>query len=182
MLNWIFRRTSHDRNAHDLYGSIVTIYRHPSLYSHLNVADTLEMRFELLMLHMFAILRWLNGFGDETGKLRQSLVDSFFADIETTSRQVGVGDFSVPKKMRKLAAVFAHRMEAYNIAADQKKNRNLRELLNQVFYSGEKKSSRDATKLVRYLERLLDRLNLTQLDDVIANPSILENLVDPERV
>ena len=61
MLTWITRRAERRTNAHDLYGSIVALSRSASIYAMLQVPDTVEGRFEILVLHMFACLERLNG-------------------------------------------------------------------------------------------------------------------------
>jgi cytochrome b pre-mRNA-processing protein 3 len=44
------------------------------------------------------------------------LTDRFAADMETVLREVGVGDLSIPKRMRKLAASSAALLQAYERA------------------------------------------------------------------
>ncbi|MFQ5626702.1 MAG: ubiquinol-cytochrome C chaperone family protein, partial [Methyloligellaceae bacterium] len=88
MLNWIARRARAKRNAHDLYGSIVALSRTPAIYDTLNVPDTAEGRFEILVLHIFVCLERMNG---KAALLAQDIVNLFFADMDTTSRELGVG-------------------------------------------------------------------------------------------
>jgi cytochrome b pre-mRNA-processing protein 3 len=56
MFSWITSRTRRRRNAQKIYGSIVALSRTPALYSDYGVPDTVEGRFEILVLHMFAAL------------------------------------------------------------------------------------------------------------------------------
>ncbi len=120
MLNWITARMRRKRIAHNLYDSIVALSRSRVLYADLGLPDTVEGRFELLAFHLFACLDRLSRSGIETGHMAQDLVDIFFADMDSTSRQLGVGDTAVPKKMRQLAAVFEERMTLYREAAGKK--------------------------------------------------------------
>lgn len=154
MLNRILKRSNDVRNAHEIYGSIVTMTRAPALYSDIGVPDTLEKRFELLMLHMFIFLTRLNERKDDAAALRQSLVDCFFEDVEATSRQVGVGDLSVPKKMRQMAAVFSGRMNDYKVAMSGDNADEGRALLKEIFDDGQT-AALDVEALQSYVSELL---------------------------
>ncbi len=165
MLTWITRRAERKANAHNLYGSIVTLTRTPALYDVLKVPDTIEGRFEILVLHIFACLERLNG---EAAPLAQDIVDMFFADMDTTSRELGVGDMAVPKKMRKLAAVFEERMTAYKSALEDSSNKILMTELQNNFFVGKKASANGADGLVRYIRHLRQILDNTSLEDLVA--------------
>jgi len=101
------KRRSNRTNAARLYGSIVAQARLPVFYQELGVPDTLEGRFLVLSLHLFAVLQRLKAEGPRALALAQELTDRFSADMDTVLREIGVGDLSVPKKMRGLAATSA---------------------------------------------------------------------------
>ena len=86
--------------------------RLPVFYQGLGVPDTLEGRFLVLSLHLFALLQKLKEEGPQARALAQALTDRFSADMETVLREVGVGDLTVPKKMRGLAAASASLLDA----------------------------------------------------------------------
>jgi cytochrome b pre-mRNA-processing protein 3 len=108
-INW--RRA--DANAEKLYGAIVAQARLPVFYQALAVPDTLEGRFVALSLHLFAILHRLKRQGAEAQSLAQQLSDRFSDDMETVLREIGVGDLSIPKKVRGLAASSARLLADY---------------------------------------------------------------------
>jgi cytochrome b pre-mRNA-processing protein 3 len=96
-----------------LYGAIVAQARLPVFYQSFGVPDTLQGRFILLSLNLFAVLRRLKAEGTEAHDLAQKLVDQFSADMETVLREMGVGDLSIPKKVRGLAASSAALLQSY---------------------------------------------------------------------
>jgi cytochrome b pre-mRNA-processing protein 3 len=106
--NW--RRA--DADAAKLYGAIVAQARLPVFYQALAVPDTLEGRFLVLSLHLFAVLHRLKQQDAEAQSLAQALSDRFSGDMETVLREIGVGDLSIPKKVRGLAASNAALFEA----------------------------------------------------------------------
>lgn len=87
--------------------------RHPVLYAGWAVPDTLDGRFDMITLHTFLVLERLKG---EAPDFRQALVDELFRDMDRSLREMGVGDLSVGKKVRKMAEVFYGRVAAYDAA------------------------------------------------------------------
>lgn len=111
ILKHLFRRSpAPERKA---YEAIVAAARHPAFYADWGVADTLDGRFDMIALHTFLVLDRLKG--EEPG-FRQALVDELFRDMDRSLREMGVGDLSVGKKVRKMAEVFYGRVAAYDAA------------------------------------------------------------------
>jgi cytochrome b pre-mRNA-processing protein 3 len=98
-------------DAAKLYGAIVAQARLPVFYQALEVPDTLEGRFLVLSLNLFAVHRRIKAEGEPARGLAQDLADRFTADMETVLREIGVGDLSVPKKVRGVAAAHAGLLE-----------------------------------------------------------------------
>lgn len=105
-----------DLGAQKLYGAIVAQARLPVFYQAFGVPDTLEGRFVVLSLNLFAVLHRLKADGGEAQALAQELIDQFSADMETVLREIGVGDISIPKKVRRLAASSAGLLQSYEEA------------------------------------------------------------------
>lgn len=102
-----------------LYAAIVAAARQERFYAEWQVPDNLDGRFDMLVLHMFLTLDRLRHFGAESNVLRQALTDRFFAEMDAALREVGVGDISVGKKVRKMAEAFFGRVAAYTQGMDQ---------------------------------------------------------------
>ena len=100
-----------------IYGMIVTQAREPLFYRDLGVPDTVNGRFDLLLLHLWMVLRRLRSLAG--GKeLAQALFDHFCADMDANLREMAVGDLAVPKKMQALGEAFYGRSAAYDMALD----------------------------------------------------------------
>ena len=112
MLTWLTSRRQHQKTAQKLYGRIVAQARNPWFYSHLGVPDTLEGRFEMLVLHMYLVLDRLRT-SESCAPLAQALVDDFFEDLDVIHRELGVSDLKVPKRMYRTAGVFYARLDDY---------------------------------------------------------------------
>ncbi len=97
-----------------LYEAIVAAARHVRFYEDMRVADSIDGRFEMIVLHLFLVLNRLKGEGVED--LRQKLTDEFFADMDRSLRELGVSDVAVGKKVRKIAESYFGRVTAYDRA------------------------------------------------------------------
>jgi cytochrome b pre-mRNA-processing protein 3 len=98
-----------------IYGTIVTQAREPLFYRDLGVPDTVNGRFDLLLLHLWMVLRRLKPL-EAGGRLCQALFDRFCDDMDGNLREMGVGDLTVPKRMRAFGEAFYGRAAAYDLA------------------------------------------------------------------
>lgn len=114
------RERSANRAISDaLYAAIVAAARQEALYSAWNVPDTPLGRFEMLSLHMFLFQHRLRGEEGPSREVAQTLIDDFFAEVDNSLRELGIGDAGVPKRVKKLARMFYGRTAAYADALDR---------------------------------------------------------------
>ncbi len=99
-----------------LYAAAVEQARSAVLYTKYHVPDTIEGRFEMITLHVYLVLRCLKGGEAGASKVGQKLFDAMFQNMDDSLRELGVGDLSVGKKIRKLAENFYGRVGAYEDA------------------------------------------------------------------
>ncbi|WP_336488510.1 ubiquinol-cytochrome C chaperone family protein [Methylobacterium nigriterrae] len=112
------RGDSRRRAIETLHLRINEASRRPPLYTQLGVPDTVEGRFECLTLHVILALRRLNRLPPPAADVAQDLVNSVFLQLDASLRELGVGDFGVPKRMKKLGAAFYGRAGHYDAALD----------------------------------------------------------------
>jgi cytochrome b pre-mRNA-processing protein 3 len=98
-----------------LYEAIVAGARQPHFYRSLGVADTVEGRFDLLILHVYLVVARLK---QAEPALCQSLIDRFCEDMDGNLREMGVGDLGVGKRVRRMAEALTGRLHAYESATD----------------------------------------------------------------
>ena len=102
------------RPAERLYQSILKASRQPNLYTEFEVRDHLDGRFDMLCLHISLLMGRLRMLPENVHKpLNQELFDRFFADMDFTLREMGVGDLGVGKRVRKMSEAFMGRLLAY---------------------------------------------------------------------
>lgn len=113
MLRNLFRQRPDERQGDALYALAVEQARQPAFYTSLGVADRIDARFELYTLHVLILFLRLKQDGERGEVAAQKLFDVYISSLDHTLRELGVGDVSVGKKMRKLGESLYGRMSAY---------------------------------------------------------------------
>lgn len=113
-------RSKRGAAARDLYRTVVEQARDPVFYRDFGVPDTLDGRFEMILLHMVLVLGRLRREGEDGAALGQALFDTMIVDMDRSLREMGVGDLSVSRRIKVMGQAFYGRAKAYGtaIAAD----------------------------------------------------------------
>jgi cytochrome b pre-mRNA-processing protein 3 len=119
MLQRLFRKKSIKIAARAIYDQLSAAAREPRLYGPGRVADSPDGRFELLALHSAILFSRLSKRGEQADETAQEVFDILFSAMDHALRELGVGDISVGKRIRKLAESFYGRMAVYNDALAQ---------------------------------------------------------------
>jgi cytochrome b pre-mRNA-processing protein 3 len=112
MLQNLFR-TRRDRSGEALYEHAVRQARDPRFYTRLGVADRIDARFELYTLHVLLLTMRLRDGDEREAEAGQQLFDVYVSALDNALRELGVGDISVGKKMRRLGEALYGRMTAW---------------------------------------------------------------------
>jgi cytochrome b pre-mRNA-processing protein 3 len=102
MLKWWFGRDA--GHAQRLYASASDWARQPHLYADLRVADTVDGRMAMLLLHLTILIERLGRAGLKGQELSLIVTEAFVEHMDDTFRHIGVGDLAVPRKVKKAAA------------------------------------------------------------------------------
>lgn len=98
-----------------LYRTCIAAMRRPAFYEAGGVPDTMEGRFDLLLLHVWLVMRHLPSV-TAPDSLRQQLFDLMFADMDRNLREMGIGDMGIPKRMKPMLGGFYGRTRHYEEA------------------------------------------------------------------
>jgi cytochrome b pre-mRNA-processing protein 3 len=149
-----FQARSQGRTIGDLYGAIVAQARTAAFYTSYGVPDTVQGRFDLIVLHLVLVLaRFGRDYGTTRG-IGQKLFDAFCRDLDGNLREMGVGDLAVPKQMRRFGEAFYGRQAAYLEALVAPDERELENALARNILQGAG-SDRGAVRLARYARTAL---------------------------
>ncbi|MDO9587108.1 MAG: ubiquinol-cytochrome C chaperone family protein [Brevundimonas sp.] len=113
MLQNLFRPRVRGRLGEALYERAVRQARDPAFYTTLAVADRIDARFELYTLHVLLLVMRLRDEGDRGAEAGQDLFNTYVSALDHALRELGVGDVSVGKKMRKLGEALYGRMTTW---------------------------------------------------------------------
>jgi cytochrome b pre-mRNA-processing protein 3 len=120
LLDRLFKPRAAQSAGRALYARAVEQSRSPDLYADLGAPDTAEGRFEIYSLHVVLLLDRMRGHGGALGEtardVSQALFDTYLKDLDHALRELGVGDLSVGRKMRKLGEAFYGRGKSYEAA------------------------------------------------------------------
>lgn len=146
-----------------LYSAAARQARQPAFYRDLGVADTGEGRFELYSLHVALIVLRLRGQGKTAAETAQHLFDAFIRALDDALREMGVGDLSVGKKMRRLGEAFYGRVRSYEEALERLPDHSaLEALLGRTVLEGG--SIAGAPALADYVARAAAGLDAVTLE------------------
>lgn len=165
MIFGLFRGNANRKLIGSLHGDIVKAARDPALFTDYEIEDTLEGRFESLVLHAALVLRRLKQLPPPGPDIAQDLADTLFRHFDIALREIGVADTRVPKRMKVMAEAFLGRAVIYLEAMARLPLEGplaLSQALSRNVYAGR----RDGDRLARYvvgLDAALAQMTLAQI-------------------
>src|SRR5882757_8153797 len=143
---------------------IVAQAREPLFYRAMGVPDTVNGRFDMVLLHLWMVLRRLRT-AEGGADLSQALFDHFCGDMDDNLREMGVGDLTVPKRMQKFGEAFYGRTAAYDKALAAGRDALADALARNILNSPD--PSR-AASLCNYVEEAVARMTTVERSAVEA--------------
>ena len=163
-------RTQPRRTASELYGRVVAQSREPWFYGDLGVPDTPEGRLEMVLLHVTLVLHRLKAEGSAVEPVARALAEAFVTDMDDCLREMGVGDMTVAKKVKKAAAALFDRTRDYEHALASPTDDALGGLMTTHLVGAANVSA--AGRLAAYARTSSDRL--AGLDGAALQAGVLE--------
>ena len=109
--------TSSQSQTRDLidsfYSKIVNVSRNKTFYNNLLVPDTIDGRYDLLLLFSIILTFNLSKCGLIGRDLSQNLFDKIFLDLDLSLRELGAGDAGVHIKIKQMINLYMGRQQAY---------------------------------------------------------------------
>jgi cytochrome b pre-mRNA-processing protein 3 len=151
MIFQLFRRSPQTRIIAALYGTIVAQARAPVFYQTYGVPDTVNGRFEMLVLHVVILLNRLRAEPGPVGALGQGIFDYFCSDMDGNLREMGVGDLAVPANMRRIGEAFYGRQAAYEATLAGSDPSALAQVLGRTIFEVDQVTNTGAHRLAAYV-------------------------------
>ena len=148
------------------YDNVVSLARNKDLYIEGGVPDTIDGRFELIILHCHLFIKRLISSGNEEIFFSQTLINYMITDFDRSLREIGVGDLSVGKKIKFMVSAYYGRANAYDRAI--KDNKTLEDVLKKNLYGTIKPKTEEIIYMKKYIKNFLNTLNSTKNNKVKA--------------
>ena len=108
-----FKKKKYETISNDIYQKIVNFSRNKIFYTKYGVPDTIDGRFDLLVLITIIVVHRLSKIKNEGSELSQMIFDIVFKDLDYSLRELGAGDVSVANNMKKLISSYMGRQKIY---------------------------------------------------------------------
>lgn len=165
-LRQLFRTRPEKAAGRRLYAAAVAQARHLRFYADWGVSDTPTGRFDLIALHGFLVLHRLQA--DPAARpLAQSFCDAVVEDMDRNLREMGTGDLSVGKKVKRLMEGFYGRLGAYEEAL-QAGDDVLISVLKRNLYGAATPAEGQLRAMARYVRQAAEAMARQPMDRLSA--------------
>lgn len=156
----------YEEAALSLYGLIVAQARQPYFYRELKVADSVEGRYDMIIIHAFLLFHRLKNEDDEARQLGQVVFDTMFKDLDQSLREMGVGDMGVGPRIKKMAASFYGRLKAYDKALEEEENSVLEQAIARNVFNKTDPDRRVLEHLGQYMKNNVELLKSMSVESI----------------
>ena len=165
----LFRNKERDAQISRLYDQILAQSRDPAFFIDGGVPDTVEGRTDMMLLHLFLLMHRLGGEQGDIHELARGVCDRFFTELDRAMREMGVGDLTVPKKMRKIADIYTGCSSSYGNALHKPDDEELTQVLLRNVYARDEARLPQARALAGYVRRASKALADASLANLASN-------------
>lgn len=116
LLSRLFGERKERARLDPLYRTIVARGRDPTWYREGRVPDTVDGRFDMIASVLALVLIRLEREGNSARTVSVLLTESFIDDMDSSLRQIGIGDFVVGKHVGRLMGALGGRLDAFRSA------------------------------------------------------------------
>jgi cytochrome b pre-mRNA-processing protein 3 len=161
-LKTLFGQRDERARLRPLYEACVALAREPAWYRDGGVADTLDGRFAMVAAVTALVLLRLEAERDGTKRESVLLTETFIDDMDSSLREVGIGDFVVGKHVGRLVSALGGRLGAFREAE------SLKEPVRRNVFGGEAPDEAKLIFVTERLEALREWLRALPLDRLLA--------------
>ena len=149
----LFKSRIHTDIAHNLYSAILLQARLPVFYTQYGVPDTVDGRFDMIVLHAHILFNRMKDGTEEDQDISQAVFDLMFADMDQNLREMGVGDVGVSKRIKVMAEAFYGRATAYADGLRQEDDQILAAALKRNLYRNANSTDAQISAITAYVRQ-----------------------------
>jgi cytochrome b pre-mRNA-processing protein 3 len=152
-----------------VYAVVAQQARHPAFYLSYEVPDTVDGRFEMVVLQAYILFRRLKGQGEAIDRLTQATYDVMFRELDLALREMGAADLGVGRRIKHMAESMNGRIQFYDqgLAANDG-DASLAAALRRNLYGTVDPTEDSLARMVRYLKAAITALEGQQIERIAA--------------
>ena len=163
--------------AVNLYRLIVKQSRKSEFYLSLKVPDTIDGRFELIILHFFLLERTFDKKIKKDQLIYKELLEIMYKDFDMSLREIGVGDLSVGKKIYQMTEAFSGRLFAYRKFNNKKNFSSMGTTIKRNIYGTVNNIDEKYVEIIKsYITDSMEHIDKSKIYKVSENSSIFIDL------
>ena len=162
----LFKSRKHSDVAHTLYSAILIQARLPVFYTNFGVQDTVDGRFDMIVLHAHILFNRLKEGTAEDQDISQAVFDLMFADMDQNLREMGVGDTGVSIRVKAMAEAFYGRATAYADGLREDDDTILIAALKRNLYRNSKANDEQIEGIAKYVRHQVTHLDSQNLEEL----------------
>ena len=172
-LKSLFGPSKLDQDAHTLYGLVINQSRQPRFYQPpFSAPDSMEGRFEVIVLHLAICEFFLTG-SEQTMPLRRAVQELLVKDMDRSLRELGIGDMSIGKQMKKVGAGLIGRLQSYESAVDLEDEESTKNAVGGIIERNiEGSNAKSANEFANYFWQQLHTVNAIDRSNWTVDKSI----------
>ena len=169
-LNFYLKPNMSDKNLiDDFYHKIVNVSRKKVFYKDLSVPDTLDGRFDLLVLFSVITIYFFSKSGSKGQIFSQALFDKIFLDLDLTLRELGAGDAGVHIRIKNMVNSFMGRQKSYCKCLEKNDFTLLKKSIIKNVYRNVNDYNDSPVKLTNYCKKIYDIFNNENAEYFLLN-------------
>ena len=167
MFEFLRKTNPHESSAQALYALAVKQARVPLFYEQFGVADTPDGRFDMIMMHVYLILRHLKSGDAQCQAIAQIVFDTMFADMDQNLREMGAGDIGVAIRIKDMAKAFYGRIAAYDEGLDSTESKSLEGALLRNAFRKTTPEDEQVKAMASYIKTQSEALAMQAYDELM---------------
>ncbi|MCI5049264.1 MAG: hypothetical protein MRY32_02905 [Rickettsiales bacterium] len=152
--------------SHRLYITLVAQARQPFFYTDLEVEDSLDGRFDMILLHLFLLSHRLkDAKSEEADLISRTVLETFISDMDRSLRELGVGDTGIARRMKKMGEALNGRLTVYADAIDSQEN--IKQAIKHNLFREKEVSDKTLNAFADYTNHCIAHLSEQSMDIIL---------------
>ncbi len=163
----LFSRNKTKPNGQKLYEQALAAARRVEFYQSGGVPDTVDGRFDLLVIHVWLLIRRCNAL--QAQALGQEVFDAMFDDMDNALRELGTSDTAVGKRIKDMAKVFYGRVKMYHDTLEGNDLTSLEQALARNVFEAAEHPEVHSAPLAAYVQKAEQALGTQDVEALLHN-------------